>query len=280
MNEQSGNSGQLQADASSGGDAPIDVTDPWRGLYRADRLRANGDGDLYHPDLPSWPDDREDALDKLVRAQGFDFQIVAGDFSEEAVEDGDELHWQEMRAWNPTAPEGDWRLAWKGDTEDGPYAWFVRPLALRPDPEAAAAPLPFEQMHAQLLDMLGVQQHEDAAACIGSLMLAKRSTDAFGVSRGCDAIAGERVRQIKGEGFSPERDRQYTAGELAQAAACYLGWEWTDAPDRDAFLAMEWPVGWAPKWFKPRDRCSDLVRAGALIAAEIDRLLAEQEPRA
>ncbi|MCC4613615.1 hypothetical protein LL963_16210 [Xanthomonas campestris pv. esculenti] len=145
MNEQSGNSGQLQGDMASSGDVPYDVTDPWRGLYRAERLRANGDGDLYHPDLPSWPDDREDALDELVHAQGFDFQIVTGDFSDEAIEDGDELYWQEMRAWNPEAPEGDWRLAWKGDTEDGPYAWFVRPMALRPEPEAIAARQPVGQ---------------------------------------------------------------------------------------------------------------------------------------
>ncbi|UXA66062.1 hypothetical protein [Xanthomonas prunicola] len=145
MNEQSGNSGQLQGDVGSGGDAPIDVTDPWRGLYRAESLIANGDGDLYHPDLPSWPDDREDALDKLVHAQGFDFQIVAGEFSDEATEDGGELYWEEMRAWNPEAPEGEWRLAWKGDTEDGPYAWFVRPMALRPYPEALTARQPAGQ---------------------------------------------------------------------------------------------------------------------------------------
>ncbi|MBB4604178.1 hypothetical protein GGR59_000383 [Xanthomonas arboricola] len=152
MNEQSGNSGKLQAAAASGGDAPIDVTDPWRGLYRAERLRANGDGDLYHPDLPSWPDHREDALDKLVHAQGFDFQIVAGEFSDEATEEGGELYWKEMRAWNPEAPEGDWRLAWKGDTEDGPYAWFVRPMALRPAPEALTAGEPVGQEPAMYAD--------------------------------------------------------------------------------------------------------------------------------
>jgi len=50
------------------------------------------------------------------------------------MEDGDELYWEELRAWNPEAPEGEWRPAWKGDTEDGPYAWFVRPMALRPEP--------------------------------------------------------------------------------------------------------------------------------------------------
>jgi len=117
----------------------VDPTDPWRGLYLPTRMPAPSEyGDLTHPDIPRWPDDREDALDKLVHAQGFDFHIVVGDFTEAALEDGDELYWQEMHAWNPEAPEGEWRLAWKGDTEDGPYAWFVRPMALRT--EAVAPP--------------------------------------------------------------------------------------------------------------------------------------------
>jgi hypothetical protein len=114
--------------------AQIDTTDPWRGLYAVNRLSQRSEyGELIHPDLPTWPDDREEALDKLVRAQGFDFVVVAGDFTDEALENGDELYWEEMRAWNPETPEGDWRLAWMGDTEDGPYAWFVRPMALRPE---------------------------------------------------------------------------------------------------------------------------------------------------
>lgn len=127
--------------AEQQGYAPIDVTDPWRGLYQAARLPAPTEyGDIAHPDIPCWPDDREDALDKLVHAQGFDFQIVAGEFTEAALEEGDELYWAEMRAWTPVAPpEGEWRLAWKGDTEDGPYAWFVRPMALRPEPVALTA---------------------------------------------------------------------------------------------------------------------------------------------
>ncbi len=113
----------------------VDPADPWRGLYLPARMPAPSEyGDLTHPDIPLWPDDREDALDKLVHAQGFDFHIVAGDFTEAAMDDDDELYWEELRAWNPEAPEGEWRLAWKGDTEDGPYAWFVRPMALRPEP--------------------------------------------------------------------------------------------------------------------------------------------------
>ncbi|MGA6182801.1 hypothetical protein ACPEH1_16940 [Stenotrophomonas sp. NPDC077421] len=123
-----------------------DPADPWRGLYLPARMPAPSEyGDLSHPDIPLWPDQREDALDKLVHAQGFDFQIVAGEFTSEALDDGDELYWQEMRAWNPKAPEGEWRLAWKGDTEDGPYAWFVRPMALRPELAALAARQPGAQ---------------------------------------------------------------------------------------------------------------------------------------
>ncbi|WP_353084105.1 hypothetical protein [Stenotrophomonas sp.] len=114
--------------------------DPWRGLYLPARMPAPSEyGDLTHPDTPLWPNDREDALDKLVHAQGFDFHIVAGDYTEAAMEGGDELYWQELRAWSPEAPEGEWRLAWKGDTEDGPYSWFVRPMALRPEPAAPPA---------------------------------------------------------------------------------------------------------------------------------------------
>lgn len=124
----------------------VDPEDPWRGLYLPARMPAPSEyGHLTHPDIPLWPDDREDALDKLVNAQGFDFHIVAGDFTEAAMEDGDELYWEELRAWNPEAPEGEWRLAWKGDTEDGPYACFVRPMALRPEPAALAARQPGAQ---------------------------------------------------------------------------------------------------------------------------------------
>jgi hypothetical protein len=38
-----------------------------------------------------------------------------------------------------------------------------------------------------------------------------------------------------------------------------------------------WP--WSFEWWKPKDRIRNLVRAGALIAAEIDRLQAMQEAK-
>ena len=84
---------------------------------------------------------------------------------------------------------------------------------------------------------------------------------------GTESIAAERRRQIEIEGWTPESDDAYVGGELAIAAACYV-----DGPGKvDQNTAPpRWP--WLPIWWKPRTRREDLVRAGALIAAEIDRL--------
>lgn len=81
---------------------------------------------------------------------------------------------------------------------------------------------------------------------------------------GADLIKQERIRQIAVEGWTPEHDDKYTHGELWLAASCYIGLDdFEKAPEL-------WP--WLRKWWKPKDRISNLVRAGALIAAEIDRL--------
>jgi|GEM_PF-1635404 len=110
----------------------VDPADPWRGLCDPSRLPArDADGEIpCHPDVRRWSDGREGSLRPLFLAQGFDLQFTFGDFTEEAVEPGDHRCWEEMRAWQPTGPGADWRLVWLGDTEDGPAAWFVRPLAI------------------------------------------------------------------------------------------------------------------------------------------------------
>jgi hypothetical protein len=82
----------------------------------------------------------------------------------------------------------------------------------------------------------------------------------------------ERARQKNAEGFSPKRDDGYVKGELADAAASYvLGAEWVER-------ICIWPWSW--EWWKPKDRRRDLVRAAALIVAEIERLdRAEQKKK-
>lgn len=86
---------------------------------------------------------------------------------------------------------------------------------------------------------------------------------------GIDLIAEERQRQIYKEGFTPEHDKQWEHGQLVKAAACYLARpSWVDTP-----LWPHWPFDIS--WWKPtpQDRIRELQKAGALIAAEIDRLL-------
>lgn len=108
----------------------------------------------------------------------------------------------------------------------------------------------------------------------------RRMADTTGV----DLIAAERRRQVDAEGWTPEHDDEHGGGEMAQAAACYASnphlrhmgtWAWQDgSPPHD------WP--WASCWWKPShdDRIRELVKAGALIAAEIDRLQRAKKPTA
>lgn len=73
---------------------------------------------------------------------------------------------------------------------------------------------------------------------------------------------------------------QHKSGEMASAAGVYAlaagshdyGWVLRGGSCNDYLTAAMklWP--WDQSWFKPKDRRRDLVRAGALIVAEIDRL--------
>jgi len=88
-------------------------------------------------------------------------------------------------------------------------------------------------------------------------------------------ITAERQRQIEQEGWTPEHDDEHRRGELARAAACYAQSAAYHArhftPHYVFGRPSEWP--WDLDWWKPSgDPVRNLVKAGALIAAEIDRL--------
>lgn len=83
--------------------------------------------------------------------------------------------------------------------------------------------------------------------------------------RGAVAITVERLRQTEMKGWRSERDDQYCSGQLVDAAICYA----LHVSD-PAMIPSIWP--WDDVHWKPRTRREDLIRAGALIAAEIDRL--------
>lgn len=85
------------------------------------------------------------------------------------------------------------------------------------------------------------------------------------MSKALDDIAAERKRQIEVEGWTAEHDDEHTECELAMAAAAYC----EHAVNQDGNIPGFWP--WLEKWWKPKDARRDLVKAGALIVAEIER---------
>jgi hypothetical protein len=85
---------------------------------------------------------------------------------------------------------------------------------------------------------------------------------------GTELIEEERARQISQEGWTPEHDATHNFGELRRAAAAYA---LAAKAGQDALIPVSWP--WSQRWWKPSDDpVRNLVKAGALIAAEIDRL--------
>jgi hypothetical protein len=106
---------------------------------------------------------------------------------------------------------------------------------------------------------------------------------ASGASGAARALIAERQRQIEREGYTEAHDDEHDTGELAGAAAAYAlaaaddlyplslgdGDYREEAPDC-------FPLGWTWKHDTPRRM---LVKAGALVLAELERLDRTEAPR-
>ena len=106
------------------------------------------------------------------------------------------------------------------------------------------------------------------------------------LTKAAEDVLAERRRQVEVEGWTTERDDKiHPRGELARAAACYAlesagvlrGKTVTTPSDVEysrgasySFRPSYWP--WCVSWWKPSNRRRNLVKAGALILAEIERL--------
>lgn len=113
--------------------------------------------------------------------------------------------------------------------------------------------------------------------------------DATILSRAELDVLAKRRRQVAQEGWTPAHDDFHVDGELARAGAAYAVGATLSAEQRaavsgifclenNALLRDLWPF--ATRWWKPKDRRRDLVRAAALIIAEIERIdRAEPEGR-
>lgn len=102
---------------------------------------------------------------------------------------------------------------------------------------------------------------------------------------GVEIIAEQRDKQINKHGYTLSHDLTHDSGELADAAIAYIRFNLYDAneghrdehdfgdPDAPVVLIpSEWPFLEEEFHGKDDDRITQLAKAGAFIAAEIDRL--------
>lgn len=83
-----------------------------------------------------------------------------------------------------------------------------------------------------------------------------------------DEIGRERYRQVDEEGWTDDHDNQHELGEMATAAGCYALSAAGNPQHPEP--PIEWPWAWG--WWKPTTARRNLVKAAALIVAEIERL--------
>lgn len=109
------------------------------------------------------------------------------------------------------------------------------------------------------------------------------------MSKGAELIAAERQRQIEQEGFDAKHDFREELSDMVKAANYYAEAA-TFARDYDCGerqielmkdgmgFNCKWPFGWDKQWCKPSaDPIRNLVKAGALIAACIDKIQHEKD---
>lgn len=86
-------------------------------------------------------------------------------------------------------------------------------------------------------------------------------------------VMAERHRQMMVEGWSAKHDDEHGDGAMAVAAACYAiaDQRAIQVATVDLLKLWQW-TGWARMWWKPKDKRRNLVRAAALLLAEIERM--------
>jgi hypothetical protein len=76
----------------------------------------------------------------------------------------------------------------------------------------------------------------------------------------------ERRRQVEKEGWTAEHDDAHSDWNLSYAAASYAVFE----PEGEHISKSLWP--WQEEWFKPTTPRRNLIKAMALLCAELERL--------
>jgi len=87
-------------------------------------------------------------------------------------------------------------------------------------------------------------------------------------SKAVNDVLIERVRQLSQEGYDAKHDDAHIHGELALAAAAYLGHSLAHVV-LDTATELQALAPWAIRYKTPRD---SLIKAAGLILAQIERL--------
>lgn len=243
--------------------------------------------------MPEWPGEGWNPMETAPR-DGTLLRLLV-DFTGHATEDSDRAPTIGSNSFDDTG-EDVWQFAgwsWSQDCytqgEGTPVGWLPmldkehHDRTVAPAPVAGEAALRARQLLCDVcfphggvgadlmldIDMpqLGVVPTEDALTAIRAALAQDRAARAAGAEPdGACLISQERRRQVSAEGWSAEHDDAYTRLELVRAAVAYALYGVGQKVVDDSF----WP--WHLDWWKPSDRRRNLVKAGALIAAEIDRL--------
>jgi hypothetical protein len=133
--------------------------------------------------------------------------------------------------------------------------------------------LPLFGLHPSIADLFGLGAIFTVISVVRSYVLRR----VFEKKRAADVppdfqpiieeLAIERHRQISGEGYGLDHDDFHTGGEIAAAAAAYT---YAAFKPQSQFISHMWPWAWGS--FKPTHARRNLIKAGAMIIAEIGRI--------
>jgi len=139
--------------------------------------------------------------------------------------------------------------------------------------ENAGAERVFQGVLRQAGDIDDFEQGLMRDAWNAALAYCARHTAIYETEASRDVLT-ERRRQVEGEGWTPKHDDKFTNGALSLAAGTYA----LHGPlPTHGNVPLTWP--WDHDGWKPTTSRRNLVKAGALILAEIERLdRAENRP--
>jgi len=178
------------------------------------------------------------------------------------IKEGDSRYWMSERLW--TFPDGKYPLYALPGAQNAPSV-----------PTESIGKMLAQAMEAAVANGANSVSMPDELVEVAAWLSGVQPNPANGQTRAVRDVIAERRRQIEAEGRTTQHDDANPAGVMSVAAACYaIG----------ASNALVLAVGdtstcpapevfpWEDAWWKPTTPRRDLVKAAALILAEIERL--------